>query len=54
MVAASTGFSKACALLLENGANILSVDQNGKKNLFKPINFFQLFSYRYNDFTSCY
>ncbi|CAF1205849.1 unnamed protein product [Rotaria sordida] len=29
MVAASTGFSKACALLIENGANIYSVDQNG-------------------------
>jgi ankyrin repeat protein len=29
MVAASTGFSRACALLIENGANIYSVDQNG-------------------------
>ncbi|CAF2503250.1 unnamed protein product [Rotaria sp. Silwood2] len=28
MVAASTGFSKACALLIENGANIYSVDQS--------------------------
>jgi hypothetical protein len=31
MVAASTGFSKACASLIENGANIYAVDQNGKK-----------------------
>jgi ankyrin repeat protein len=29
MVAASTGFSKACALLIDNGANIYSIDQNG-------------------------
>jgi hypothetical protein len=29
MVAASAGFSKGCALLIENGANIYSVDQNG-------------------------
>ena len=35
MVAASAGFSKACALLLENGANLYSVDQNGKKYIFK-------------------
>jgi hypothetical protein len=32
MVAASTGFSKACALLIENGANIYSVDQYGMEN----------------------
>ena len=30
MVAASTGFSKACALLLENDANVYSIDQNGQ------------------------
>lgn len=29
MVAASAGFNKACALLLENGANVYAVDQNG-------------------------
>lgn len=29
MVAASTGFSKACALLIENDANIYTLDQNG-------------------------
>ncbi len=34
MVAASTGFSKACALLIENGANIYSVDQHGKYHRF--------------------
>lgn len=32
MVAASAGFSKACTSLIENGANIYSVDQNGKKS----------------------
>jgi len=30
MVAASVGFSKACALLIENDANIYALDQNGK------------------------
>jgi len=30
MVAASAGFSKACALLIENGANISIRDQNGE------------------------
>ncbi len=29
IVAASSGFSKACAMLIENGANIYSIDQNG-------------------------
>ncbi|CAF1662101.1 unnamed protein product [Rotaria magnacalcarata] len=29
MVAASTGFHKACAVLIENGANSYSIDQNG-------------------------
>jgi hypothetical protein len=29
MVAASAGFGKACAMLIENGANIYSIDQNG-------------------------
>ncbi|CAF1096859.1 unnamed protein product [Rotaria sordida] len=29
MVAASTGFHKACALLIENGANVYSIDHNG-------------------------
>ncbi len=30
MVAASAGFSKACVMLLEHGANINSIDQNGR------------------------
>jgi hypothetical protein len=30
MVAASAGFSKACALLIENGASIYVRDQNGE------------------------
>jgi hypothetical protein len=30
MVAASAGFSKACVMLLEHGANIYSIDQSGK------------------------
>ncbi len=29
IVAASAGFSKACTMLIENGANIYSIDQNG-------------------------
>lgn len=33
IVAASCGFSKACAMLLDNGANIFSVDQKGKNFL---------------------
>ena len=44
MVAASTGFSKACALLLENGANVFSVDQNGRQNIQISIDFFFLFT----------
>jgi len=35
MIAASTGFSKACTSLIENGANIYTIDQNGKKNKIK-------------------
>ena len=30
MVAASAGFSKACTMLIENGANVNSADRNGK------------------------
>ncbi|CAF1524892.1 unnamed protein product, partial [Adineta ricciae] len=37
MVAASAGFSKACALLLENGANLYAVDQNGTTILHRAI-----------------
>ncbi|CAF3163981.1 unnamed protein product [Rotaria sp. Silwood2] len=33
MVAASTGFHKACALLIEKGANIHSIDQNGSTSV---------------------
>lgn len=39
MVAASAGFSKACALLLENGANVYAVDQNGKRESFSHSKF---------------
>ncbi|UJR38421.1 hypothetical protein I4U23_031089 [Adineta vaga] len=37
MVAASAGFTKACASLLENGANLYSVDQNGTTVLHRAI-----------------
>jgi hypothetical protein len=52
MVAASAGFSKACALLLENGANLYSVDQNGKKNTLKN-HYCLMILFRHNYFTSC-
>lgn len=29
MIAATVGFHKACAVLLEHGADINSIDQNG-------------------------
>ena len=30
MFAANTGFKSACALLIENGANVSSIDKNSK------------------------
>jgi hypothetical protein len=31
MVAANAGFSKACVMLIENGANVYSIDRKGKQ-----------------------